>query len=189
MIETTAGAAPGRDLVLYPGDFVFAEAPTRLRTLLGSCVSVTWWHPGTRLGAMCHFLVPHRARRDGAGQALDGRYADEAVEMFLRHAGQAGTRPQEWVVKVFGGGSQFAFSAGRDDVSLPDRNVEAAFDLLARHRMSVSARHVGGSGHRQVVFDLGSGTVWLRHESRDGTPDRPQVRREPRARHREEVPA
>jgi chemotaxis protein CheD len=27
----------------------------------------------------------------------------------------------------------------------------------------ITAQHVGGSGHRTVIFDVESGEVWLRH--------------------------
>jgi chemotaxis protein CheD len=31
-----------------------------IRTVLGSCVSITLWHPVKRVGGMCHFLLPTR---------------------------------------------------------------------------------------------------------------------------------
>ncbi len=43
------------------------------------------------------------------------------------------------------------------------RNVEAARMLLRTHGFRVRAAHVEGEGHRNLIFDIGSGEVWLRH--------------------------
>ena len=40
------------------------------------------------------------------------------------------------------------------------RFVEEMLDVLGH---SIESHHVGGSGHRNVVFDVWSGDVWLRH--------------------------
>ena len=79
---------------LQPGEFQFSDDPdVRLRTLLGSCVAITMWHPRRRYGAMCHYMLPTRgARRTGE---LDGRLGDEAYLMLLREAGRYGTDPNE----------------------------------------------------------------------------------------------
>ena len=50
--------ANAAEVVLAPGQVSFATCPTRLRTLLGSCVAFTFWHPQRRIGGMCHFMLP-----------------------------------------------------------------------------------------------------------------------------------
>ena len=67
---------------------------TSLRTLLGSCIAITIWHPGRRIGGMCHFLLPSRARRPG--DALDGRYGDEAMEAMMDLLKLTQTKPSEY---------------------------------------------------------------------------------------------
>ena len=47
-----------REIFLNPGDYAFGDEQVRMRTLLGSCVAVTFWHPKLRVGAMCHYLLP-----------------------------------------------------------------------------------------------------------------------------------
>jgi len=97
------------EIFLGPGDLYFGDRDTRIRTLLGSCVAVTLWHPRARLGGMCHYVVPSRPgpvpdRR----HELEGRYADEAFLMLLAEIRATPTSPDEYEVKMFGGGSQFA---------------------------------------------------------------------------------
>ena len=40
------------EIFLQPGDFYFGGADTRIRTILGSCVSITMWHPTRLIGGM-----------------------------------------------------------------------------------------------------------------------------------------
>lgn len=44
------------ETVLAPGDVVFETRPVRLRTLLGSCVAITFWHPHRRIGGMLSLI-------------------------------------------------------------------------------------------------------------------------------------
>jgi chemotaxis protein CheD len=153
------------EVLLEPGEFYFGDRSTRIRTLLGSCVAISLWHPRALIGGMCHYMMPggHPATDP---QPLNGRYAADAVEMFLREVAEAGTMPQEYVAKVFGGGNQFpGWSHRGDGGGLPNRNIEAALSLLVEHHITVTATHLGGNGHRQVIFDVWSGDVWMKHNT------------------------
>jgi chemotaxis protein CheD len=153
------------EVVLHPGDFYFTRAGehrTVVRTLLGSCVAVTLWHPRLGLGGMCHFVVPKRGDADRADGRLDGRYAEDAVRMFGHAVDRNGTRPEEYEVGLFGGGSQFPAQRG-GTFDVPGQNVAAARRLLERAGFRVGAEHVGGTGPRVVELDLETGTIRLRH--------------------------
>lgn len=152
------------DVVLEPGQFHFANADLRIGTLLGSCIAITFWLPGTMLGGMCHYLLPSRNRGSRPEpEALDGRYGDEAVEMFMEAIDRAGTFPEDYQAKLFGGGNQFLGNSRAEAIDVPSRNVDAGLRLLKEYGLRVSARHVGGSGPRQVILDLSNGHVWVRH--------------------------
>lgn len=62
------------------GRYIFGDSHTRVRTLLGSCVAIVVWHPQRKIGGMCHYVLPNR--KAVAGRPLDGRYANEAMEIF-----------------------------------------------------------------------------------------------------------
>jgi chemotaxis protein CheD len=150
------------EVFLQPGEFYFGDEKTRIRTLLGSCVAITLWHPRRRIGGMCHYMLPHRPRRR-AGEQLDGRYADEVMEMFLNELRQNGTRPGEYQVKLFGGGHMFNLADKlRRHADISDRNVEVGRELAQQHGFRIQAEDLGGKGHRNVIFDLWSGDVWLK---------------------------
>jgi len=151
------------DIFLQPGEVYFGERGTRIRTLLGSCVAITVWHPRKHIGGMCHYLLP--ARSCGRIDVLEGRYADEAILLLLQEMRRAKTDPEHYQVKVFGGGNMFLNAAAtkrRRSINVGDRNIAIATELLARHGLSACAEHVGGDGYRQIIFELSSGAVWLR---------------------------
>lgn len=150
------------EIFLNPGECYFGDQDTRVRTLLGSCVAVTMWHPQLRLGGMCHFLVPRRTSPSKDGP--DGRYGTEAILMLVRDAVAAGTDPADYRFKVFGGGNMFPALAGSGVRDVGNKNVACAVRLLEGLGHAIEARHVGDSGHRNVIFDIWSGDVWLRHQ-------------------------
>jgi chemotaxis protein CheD len=149
------------EIFLGPGDLYFGDRETRIRTLLGSCVALTLWHPTALLGGMCHFVVPTRPQ-PGLRHELEGRYADEAFLILLNEIRHTATSPDEYEVKMFGGGSQFTDVPGQP-MDVAARNVDAGLELVQYHGLNLTSMHLGGTGHRQVVLDVWSGDVWLRH--------------------------
>ena len=148
-------------VVLKAGEFHFGGGYTRISTLLGSCVSITLWHPRRRIGGMCHYMMAERDQRtEPAGHEPDGRYATEAFALFLWHVDKAGTRPSEYQAKLFGGANMFGQKAeGKLDIGA--RNIEVAHQFLAVQHIALLAEHIGGSGRRKLHFDVWSGNVWL----------------------------
>jgi len=143
---------------LNPGEFHFGTRNTRISTLLGSCVSITLWHPRRRIGGMCHYMLTERKRPANAG--LDGRFASEAFELFLQQVDSAGTRPSEYQAKLFGGANMLTGPSG-EQLNIGSRNVAQGRQLLASRNIALMAEHVGGSGRRKLHFDVWNGNVWL----------------------------
>lgn len=146
-------------VILKPGEFHFGDSGDQIRTLLGSCVAVTLWHPKLFIGGMCHYLLPHSPAANL--NQLDGRYADHAVALFLRHVRSHNTQPSSYEVKIFGGGNMFPNLAPQGNY-VGKRNIEAADRLLAEAGFQVRDRHVGMSGHRTIILDLATGHTWVR---------------------------
>jgi len=149
------------DIFLQPGEYFVGDSRHQLRTLLGSCVSVTLWHPGRRIGAMSHFLLATRPRPPQA--ALDGRYGDEAFALMLQDLALLRVPLHECEAKLFGGGNMFPTGGFAYASDIGRRNGEAARQQLQRHGIAVRSEHLFGSGHRQIIFRIGTGDVWVRH--------------------------
>ncbi len=147
----------GYDVFLGPGEWYFGEAGCRVRTTLGSCVAFTLWHPKRRIGGMCHYMLPRRLE---GSKGLATRFAAEALEALLENARSYRTPIEEYEVKLFGGAEMFAVS--RPD-SVAAQNIAMARDLVRRYGLRVKAHSLGGTRYRQIVFDIASGNVWLKH--------------------------
>jgi chemotaxis protein CheD len=148
------------DVFLQPGEYFVGGADCRIRTLLGSCVSITLWHPASKTGGMSHFLLATRGNR--GAEELDGRYGDEALCLMLRDLDRAGVDTAQCEAKIFGGGNMFPGISKAAAVSVGQYNGEAAREMLQVRRIPIISHCLYGVGHRQVIFDISTGDVWSR---------------------------
>ncbi len=150
----------GIDIFLQPGEYYVGDADCRIRTLLGSCVSVTLWHPARRIGAMSHFLLAERSA--GGVSEFDGRYGEEAMWLMLRELVRADVDPGQCEAKIFGGGDMFPGKSRSEALNIGRKNGETARRLLRGFGLRIVSESLFGTGHRQIIFDVASGDVWAR---------------------------
>lgn len=168
MKAVVARAHPSREVVLRPGEFFFGRDDQRIRTLLGSCVAITLWHPRLRIGGMCHYLIPTRHPVvPGPVPELDGRYADEAMQMFCDEIARASTDASDYHARMFGGGNQFPDLSRAHGIDIPERNIVAGLTLLDNLGITVLSTDLGRSGARVVGLDLRDGSVTVRRIGTD----------------------
>ncbi|CBL43764.1 Chemotaxis protein CheD [gamma proteobacterium HdN1] len=155
-------------IVLMPGEFYFGDRTTVIKTLLGSCVSIVLWHPQKKIGGMCHFVLPSRKVRG----VLDGRYADEAMELFLISLRARHTEAPQYRASLYGGANMIRLAPGvccaegAEPLAASKRctnvaclNQREARTLLQRFGFSLVEQDMGGNTHRMVEFDVGTGKV------------------------------
>jgi len=154
---------------LNPGDYFVGDERHRIRTLLGSCVSITLWHPGRRMGAMSHFLLSNRSANTPG--PLDARYGEEALQLMSMELTSLGVSPSDCDAKIFGGGDMFPQHRGRGmAVNVGRKNGEAARRLLEARGIRIRSESLFGEGHRRILFDVRSGHVWARQVKIESTP-------------------
>ncbi|MES2715102.1 MAG: chemotaxis protein CheD [Pseudomonadota bacterium] len=154
--------APGQNLVLMPGQMHLGQQVVSLRTLLGSCVAITLWHPQRRIGGMCHFLLPQRPHR--ADAPPDGRYGDEAVAEMVRALTALHTQPQDYVAHLYGGAdTMWGVSAAR--INIGERNIAQGWSLIERYGFQLDRVDVGDDIPRTVSLTLSTGVVAMRRGS------------------------
>lgn len=152
-----------RKIFLYPGDFVFGEAGTHVHTVLGSCIAICLWHPLLHIGGMCHFVLPFKPKAEKPSSDLDGRYGDEAMQLFDLALKLHQTTYNEYQAKIFGGANMFGKKLNSEEDLIGEKNAAKAMQLLIERKMEISVVHVGEEGHRRIVLDIGSGDVWVKH--------------------------
>lgn len=163
------------EVYLLPGDFYFGDKNCRISTLLGSCVAITLWHPQKQIGGMCHYMLP--LQTSGLKSALlDGKYAEDAIQMFLKEIKHANTLPSEYQAKVFGGGDMFSKVVDSPQCTPKSTTCFSSFNckkvscknaliadyLLQQNSIKVVNFDIGGTQHRKIIFEIDNGDVWVR---------------------------
>lgn len=152
-------AHPGDHLLLMPGQMHIGPHAGSLRTLLGSCVAITLWHPVRRIGGMCHYLLPQRTRR--AGEPLDGRYGDEAVQAMVQTLQSLRADPRDCIAHLYGGADTLS-GQGAGSFNIGERNIEQGWSLIDRYGFTLDGVDVGEDVPRTVILTLASGEVGMR---------------------------
>lgn len=147
---------------LQPGEWELVLTPTILKTVLGSCVGITFRAPRLGIGAMCHPMLPHFARRPVVHHtpAAIGRYVDSIIGELARRIDKLGASRSEVEVKVFGGADVLATS--RKGETVGKMNADTAVRLLEAEGFRLTASHLGGGRGVFIEFHTATGEVFLR---------------------------
>lgn len=157
------------DVYLQPGDMYITRRPAIIRTILGSCVGVTFWCARLNAGALCHALLPRIPKTPPNSLALTQgyRYVDFAVRDLARQFERIGALRQEVEVKLFGGADVLPLTATNPlRPTVGRQNSEAAIVVLRDEGFKVIASSLGGDCGRSIQFYTGTGEVrlrWLSH--------------------------
>jgi chemotaxis protein CheD len=144
-------AAESEILYVEPGQLTVCTEPRRLRTILGSCVSVCMYDPELRHGGMNHFMLPS-APSDGETST---RYGNRAMPSLVERLTRLGSERRRLTAAVFGGAR--VLFGDSEFMHLGRRNVEFAQDWLSEHGIAVVSTGVLGSAARRLEFDIGTG--------------------------------
>jgi chemotaxis protein CheD len=145
---------------LKPGEVCVARAPAILRTILGSCVGVTFWEPRSGLGAFCHGVLPKCPR--GVRSPEGYRYVDFAIRELARQLESLGARREEMQIKVFGGADTLPVGpASRLRQTVGRQNWESALETLREEGLTLLLSDLGGPVGRTIQFHTGTGEVLL----------------------------
>lgn len=162
-------------LVIHAGELVFGHGEREIRTLLGSCVAITLWHPRLQFGGMCHFALPHRPENLESDKP-NPRYADDCLLLFDHLVRKRGTLLKEYEGRIFGGGDMLsALSSSRaarleaeQITPVGDANAAIAFELLTRYNVHIQEADVGEKGYRSIIFDPSCGETQVKFFAVDG---------------------
>jgi chemotaxis protein CheD len=151
------------EVFLGIGDYYATTRPSKVRTVLGSCISVTMHYPIKGYGAICHASLPVTP----PGQGADFRYIDQVIPMMAGWFDRHNIPRQELEVKLFGGGDMYG-KPGQPGMSatVGHRNIISAKQVLREQGLLLSTSDVGGSLGRNLTFHTSTGKVWVRKNPR-----------------------
>ena len=96
---------------------------------------------------------------------LNGKYGDEAWQMFLREIRKSNTKPSEYLVKLFGGSNMFTpTEKSTPDMGVGDKNIDLARRIISEFKLNLVSENLGGNKPRRIHFDVWSGNVWLKRQ-------------------------
>lgn len=159
--------AISREIYIQPGESHLTRESSIMRTVLGSCVGVTFWNRRQGVGALCHPMLPCCPARPSAKP--DGmvatRYVDFAIRDLAVQLDLLGARRQETEVKLFGGADVLATVDGSGRPTVGKLNGEMALRILREEGFAVTASRLGGISGLHIEFNTATGEVLLRRLS------------------------
>lgn len=149
---------------LQPGDIYVACRPAILKTVLGSCVGVTFWSPQLRIGALCHAVLPRRPPGLPPDRTAENyRYVDHCITDLIGQLEGLGASRGKLQVKLFGGADVLPV---RPDASVREtvgrQNRRTARQVLEDEGVTIFASDLGGTLGRTIQFHTGTGEVLVR---------------------------
>lgn len=152
------------DVYLQPGESHLASEPTIIRTVLGSCVGITFWAPRLGIAALCHPMLPAfpEEQMGRISLAASRRYVDFTIRDLARQFDLLGARRGEVQVKLFGGGDVLVVTNDASRPTVGKLNCEAAIRVLREEGFQVAASSLGGTSGINIQFNTSTGEVILR---------------------------
>jgi len=144
--------------VIKPGGFYFGNDENEIYTLLGSCVSVTMWHPSRHMAGMCHVILPVRGKEKSSL-----RFAGCAVKKFIEKAEEYNTLPSEYEVGIYGGGNMFPAISKNYEKLIGVKNFKEIEKLLVAAGFIVKFKDVGGEVARKLTLNRLTGSIVVEH--------------------------
>jgi len=138
---------------LYPAALYASKAPTKVSTILGSCVAVCLYDPILKFGGINHFMLPYW---NGQGLASP-KYGNIAIEKLIEKMLSYGSLKSNLKAKVFGGGE--VIETNITQFHIGERNIKVAIEMLQEFNIPVVAKSLGGKLGRKIEFTTDTGEV------------------------------
>jgi chemotaxis protein CheD len=170
-----------RYLNVNMGEYAVSKGPCLMATWsLGSCLAVILYDYRTKVGGLLHAMLPSCAGKgensapgDGpnsilsstadadavVGTSAGGKYVDTGVSEMILAMKKLGSRMDGTIGALIGGSTVLNMG----NLSVGERNVKVARELLRSMNILIIKEDVGGSRGRSVLFDLEKGEVTVEY--------------------------
>lgn len=150
-------------LYLKPAEMHMADSPSIVKTVLGSCVSITMFNHRLKVGAICHGMLPHcREKAVCKGRCAECfKYVDCSIRHMLEQFRSLGISHREIEVKLFGGADMFATGDGERE-TVGAHNTRTALSIIEMEHLNLSKSDTGGGRGRKIFFYTHTGEIFLK---------------------------
>lgn len=138
---------------LGPGDYLLNEPLSEIRTVLGSCVCVFFYHGPSGFYGAAHFICAYGSTSWRPGMSVNGRYGNQILPFLLQAAKQRGIAPEALTVQIVGGAMSPEVANLSDDFQVGRSNWQYALSYVQRHGLTLVTVDVGGTCWRKLVID------------------------------------
>lgn len=153
------------EIFLQSGELYFGSAPAVISTMLHSRMVITIWHPGVKIGGMCHITSP-----ESADKSCEIQYGDCAVAEFAKLADKYGTPAREYEIRIYVGSRKQAAQK-----KTQQSDLDKVKELLKLNRFDVKEINVAETGSRKIKLDLSDGHVEVRNIGSPGSKNKQAV--------------
>jgi len=123
---------------------------------LGSCLGLTVWDPGLKIGGLLHAMLPLSKINKEKADGNPFMFVDTGVPALFRQLYDLGAQKSRLVVKAAGCGNPL----GKNEMfKIGERNHTLLKKLLWKNNVMLTAEDCGGTRSRTVYFDLTTGRV------------------------------
>ena len=158
---------------LKAGEVIIVHKPTRIHTILGSCVAVVFHHRRTGIAGICHAQLSEKRHKtatctdvcsvrclEKVKNSSPLKYVACAIRYMVQEFERRGIRPHEIDVKLFGGANVLATSDDTNTIGV--QNIAIAEKMLKELNLNVVSKYVGGDTGVTLYFDTDTGVVHLK---------------------------
>lgn len=159
--QRSSGAFPKaepelRQVYLHPGDIYVSRQPAHISIIVGSCVAVCIYNPHLKFGGATHYLLPSLR---GAERPNSPRYGDFAIKQLLDQMKLEGSKRTELLAHVYGGACVLDSFRESLEVSIGNKNVRLALDMLMEESIPIVKRETGGEKGRKITMRTDTGEI------------------------------
>ncbi|WP_330381808.1 chemotaxis protein CheD [Defluviitalea phaphyphila] len=142
-------------------DLNIAKYPNILTTLgLGSCVGIALYDPITKIGGLAHIMLPDSTQIKNNSNIA--KFADTATLKLVKDMIDIGAKKDRIVAKLAGGAQMFSFSSSNDLMSIGERNILAAQNILAKLNIPIVASDTGENYGRTIELYTENGELLIK---------------------------
>lgn len=138
-----------------------AQSPARLITRgLGSCLGITLYDPGKKIGGMVHPMLPDIDK--AKIKSNPSRFVNSAIRNMCAELEKRGCARNQLIAKIFGGAHMFGFITADSILNVGQKNIEVAQTIFKEMGITVVASEIGGSFGRTIELNLEDGKVLVK---------------------------